>query len=666
MPIDQQFDLFGIEQTASPQELLALRKRELRNLLTSYADEADVFSETIQNAFDAILAAQSQRLYSDPSEPRLDIVIGRRGGDPHYLLVCDNGVGMTPEIAMRFTTPGFTCDKVLGRTIGYKGVGASFFFAASNNVGFQTEDSDGNQTAATVKASHRWIMSNNEPPPETVREFICPEAVQGLLPNGRGTAVYYEFHDGLKPRSLSHIVKYHDEARRELRRWASYLCAKTALGQVDTGHELSLTVGLHLDRGQSLHTTEWSLGDFDLDNRQLGYPYPWRVLRVHKDVREIDSTPEAQRIVKHKGKHQALRLFWSKSDLLPLLQQQLTDEEEELATEHLEFLDVFFAYSTDILVAVHNRTGTRKNVLRYGIRLACDGIPQGRIMDFDLTRHQGLARQAHAVVGFRGLELDTGRKIPVDETVRSLVRKVSTRAMGHLVDYRLYLKKKERPDPSPDLEGWRNKTKERMSLSLVPLLFKMLGEAAPVRVDPDTEQDVIALFATLLANRVLRGYEIVALSGFNQYDGLINVLTKTGEVRDEFDPFSIRSSAEPGRGGDYKILEFKLQFESLLEDFELRRKRPQDIDLLVCWTLPDMNVRRGTLSYTYGERRDFRETYGMTHLWTDEGETSSFPIVCLKHFVTEKLKVMELEANELGRGTAAFNDLEKQERLASI
>lgn len=508
-------------------------------------------------------------------------------------------------------------------------------------------------------------MSNNEPPPQTVRQLTCPETVRHLLPNGRGTAVYYEFHDGLKPRSLSHIVKYDDEARRELRRWASYLCAKTALGHVDAGPELSLTVGLHLDRGQSLHTTEWSLGDFDLDSRQMGYPYPWRVLKVHKDVHDIDSTPEAQRIIKHKGKHQALHLYWSKSDLMKRLQQQLTDEEEELATEHLEFLDVFFAYSTDILTAVHDRTGTRANVLRYGIRMACDGIPQGRIIAFDLTRHQGLARQAHAVVGFRGLELDTGRKIPVDETVRSLVRKVSTRAMGHLVDYRLYLKKKERPDPSPDLEGWRNKTKERMSLSLVPLLFRLLGKAAPIRVDPDTEHDVIALFATLLSIRLLRGYEIVALSGFNQYDGLINILTSADEVRDEFDPFSIRYAGQE-RGGDYRVVEFKLQFESLLEDFEFRRKRPQDIDLLVCWTLPDINVRRGTLSYTYGERKDFRETYGMTHVWMDEGEGTSIPIVCLKHFVTEKLKFMELEAKKLGRGTAALNDLEEQERLASI
>ena len=114
------------------------------------------------------------------------------------------------------------------------------------------------------------------------------------------------------------------------------------------------------------------------------------------------------------------------------------------------------------------------------------------------------------------------------------------------------------------------------------------------------------------------------------------------------------------------MLEFKLQFESLLEDFDLKKKRPQDIDLLVCWTLPDMNVRRGSVEYTYGERKDFRETYGMTHLWVDEGESSSIPILCLRHFVSEKLKYLEMEAGNPGRGSAAIRDLEARERLASI
>ena len=665
MPHDPQFDIFGMQQTASPRELLALRKRELRNLLTSYADEADVFAEIIQNAIDAVVSAHDRRLYKPPLQARLDIVIGRRTGDPHYLLVSDNGVGMTPQIARRFTMPGFTSSKALGRTIGYKGVGASFFFAASNHVAFTTSDHAGHQTAATVKGSFRWIMNNSEPLPESASGFTPPTNASRFLLHDRGTIVFYEFHDRLKPRSLTHIVKHADEPTRELRRWASYLCAKTAIGLVDSRHDFPVRIGLHLDRGAELYSTEWSLGSFDLDDFTLGYPYPWRVFKVHANVTDIDSTPPSQHFVKHKGKHQALRLHWEKRHLLEDRQLDWTFEEKEVLTEHFAFLDVFFSSSTEVMKEVHKRTGARANVLRYGIRMACDGIPQGRIVDFDLTRHQGLARQAHALVAFDGLELDTGRKIPANEVVMSVVRKVTVRAMSHLVPYRWALKKKARPDPSPDIAGWRNETKDRSSGSIVRRLFQVLGKDAPIQVDPGTEQDVIALFVALLSRGVLKGYEVVALSGFNQYDGLMNILTEGKELGDDMDPLSIRNQ-EGGRGGDLKVVEFKLLFEALLEDFESRRKRPDDINLLVCWKLPKMNVRRGSLSYTYGDKNDFRETYGMTHLWVDENDTSSIPIVCLQHVVTERLKTIEVERGDPAVGVSEFAKLLRRDREAAI
>ena len=664
MASDTQIDIFGMQQTVTPEEMLDLRQRELRNLLTSYADEADVFAEIIQNAFDAIMVAFNHRLYRTGSPaPRIDIVIGRRRGDPHYLLVSDNGIGMSPDVAARFTMPGFTDSKTLGRTIGYKGVGASFFFAASNLIAFQTVDTEGRHTAATVTGSYRWIMNNTEPPPKTEESFTCPAPARDVLSSERGTAIYYECHDNIKPKSLSHIVIRDSGPSRELRHWASYLCAKTAIGQVERPTDIDMRIGLHLDDGERLHSTEWTVGEFNLDEKQLGYPYPWRVFKVHEDISKIDGTPEARRIVQHSGRNQALRLHWSRDELEALQPPlKLSEAEQELVTDKLEFLDLFLAHSTTVLEEIHKRTGARAKVLRYGIRLACEGIPQGRMVDFDLTSHQGLARQAHALLAFRDLEFDTGRKIPADEVVMSVIRKVTVRAMGELVDYRWALKKKARPDPSPDLDGWRSSTREHMSRSIVRELFLRMNKEAPIQVDPDTEHDVVALFAALLATGVLKGYQMLALSGFKQYDGLVNVLTDAPDLRDHTDPFSIRNHEEV-RGGEYKILEFKLHFDSILEDFDIKRKRPQDIDLLVCWTLPGMNVRRGTLAYTYGDRNDFREIYGMTHLWTDDGGTSSIPIVCLRHFVTEKLKVVE---EEPGIGAASFKELLDQEQHASI
>jgi hypothetical protein len=266
-------------------------------------------------------------------------------------------------------------------------------------------------------------------------------------------------------------------------------------------------------------------------------------------------------------------------------------------------------------------------------------------------------------MAFRNLELDTGRKIPANETVGELVRKLSVRAMTLLAEYRWAMKTKERPEPSVDLESWRNSVKERATNSIVRHLFEKLGLTSPLSVDPDTENDVVALYSVLIAQGILKGQQLIALSGFNRYDGLVNIDTNTVPVKDHADPLSVRDFSVD-RDGTLKVLEFKLQFESLLEDFESRDKRPQDIDVAICWTLPELNVQRGSIQYTYGDRNDYRQLYGMTHLWRDENDTSRIPIVSLKHLIAEKLKLLEAGAPSVG--TARFNDLLDADRNASI
>ncbi|MGN2242344.1 hypothetical protein ACFWZU_02410 [Frateuria sp. GZRR33] len=658
-------DVFGLADATSAEELARLRKRELRNLLTSYADEADVFAEVIQNAWDSLLIANARQLYRPGEVPTITVVIGRRaGGDPHYLMVVDNGTGMAPNVARRFTAPGYSAEKALGRSIGYKGVGASFFFAASNKVGFLTRDASGAVSQATVSGAYAWVMGSQEPVPRVENAMTCPPAVADLLNFQRGTAVYYEFHAGGKPKSLSHIVINDLDKEREAKKWATYLAAKTALGQVNPLSSFTPTINVWLDDGVEVTKTTWVLGPYDRTRNHLGYPYPWRVFAVHKDVEDILSTPEASRSWTHAGKHQALRLRWNKEQVLRLSPPiDFTEEESEVLEANFDFLDVFFAYSTDVLGEVHNRTGTRAKQVRYGVRLAVDGVPQGRMLEFDLTSNTGLARQAHALCAFKKLELDTGRKIPASEVVSEVVRKLTVRAMTQLADFRWAMKKKQRSEPAIDLDSWRSKVEERMSGSIVRTLFERLGSRSPLLVDPDSEQDVIALFTGLLSASVLKGYTLAALSGFNRYDGLITIDDSSAQVTNHDDALSVQAP-DAHRGGALKVIEFKQQFQDLLLDFDEAKKRPQDIDLHVCWTLPKLNVGRGSLRYTYGDRRDFRQVYGMTHLWADENDTSEIPVISLKHLVCEAL--MLREANEPGIGTARFNELLLADRDASI
>lgn len=660
-----QLDIFGLTTNLSQGEAQEIRKRELRNLLTSYADEADVVVEIVQNAVDAIRAAHTDGLFaSTETSPELTIVIGRRsGGDPHYLLVTENGIGMGPELAGKFATPGVTKNKRLGKTIGYKGVGASFYFAAANRISFSTQASTGVRTERTVSGAYSWIMSSHEPLFTVEDSFYFPEAVQDAVATSRGTSVYYELHSGLKPRSLSYLVHVSEDPEKELQHWASYLAAKTAIGQVEHFEVPNTKINIWLDNGEEVHKSTWSFGDYNLDQKTLGYPYPWQVFKIAKPADDIDSTP-VERKYEHRRRHQAIQRRWIKADVLSLTPGiDFTQEEEALVTEYFVFGDFFFAYSASVLNEIHRRLGSQARTVRYGLRLASDGVAQGRPMEFDLTSNQGLGRQAHALLLFRGLELDTGRKIPADETILSVIRKITVRAMGNLSEYRWAMRQSDRGEPSVDLTAWRTKTKERISNSLTNNLFEMIGGNNPIIVDPESENDVIALFSSLVTSDQLKGISLLALSGYNRYDGLVDINTSRSEIVDTGDPFSVRDF-DIDREGEMCVLEFKHLFESVLEDFESKRKRPQDIDVVVCWTLPELNVSDGTIEYTYGERNDFRQVYGMTHLWTDEGNSFKIPIISLKHFIAEKL--FYLESDDPGIGTAKYRELLQQDKDASV
>jgi len=188
-------NLFGLNdaEVFSLDEKKAMAKRKLKNLLTSYADEADVFTEIIQNAMDAITQAIDKGLYKDGEErPKLIVVLGRREGETghHYLYVGDNGIGMSPKTANNISVPDFSFEKVRGQTIGYKGVGASYFFAASEHVALYTVDEEGTTTQYEVRRSYAWIMNEEDPlPVQNEREVAVPEYVRDLLPNERGTGV---------------------------------------------------------------------------------------------------------------------------------------------------------------------------------------------------------------------------------------------------------------------------------------------------------------------------------------------------------------------------------------------------------------------------------------------------------------------------------------------
>jgi hypothetical protein len=651
-------NVFGLEN-GDLLDRVEVARRSLNNLLTSYADEADVFTESVQNAVDAVVRAKQDGLYGLEEVPRITIVIGRPSDRHHYLFVADNGLGMSPEVARNITVPGFSYGKRRGESVGYKGVGASYFFAATNRAALRTVDMAGTLTEYTVYGSHNWIRNADERVPEVRPVFDVPPWISdSLLPRGRGTSVFFQFHEAMRPSSLSNTVIVGEGRDVELRSWVSFLCSKTPLGSVWDRSDSGIEVSVVLDAGDGAPLSRtWALGSFSLDERVAGYPFPHLVLRTAKDIEEIDRTEDARRYI-HQSKYPAVYKTWSAQEVIEDT-GALEEEERAKLLEHLDWVYTYFCYSTEVMKEVNRRLGGRTYLVKHGIRIASDGVAQGRNIDLSLTSSQGLDRQTHVVMSFKRLELDTGRKISADEVVASAIAKIGRRVVDVVKEYRWAMKKKDRPDVQSDLVSWRNDVDARARRAIVPLLFT--AQDAPLLVDPSNEQEVIALFTALVARGHIKGLQVEALSGFERYDCLVDVLGEPDRIRDELDPLAVRS-ATMFPAAEKRVLEFKHSFSELLQDFNDRRKNPAEIDIVVCWFVPEMVISRGRLQPCYGEWRDHRALHSASYTWSDENETSSFPILALQNIVAELIAKRELDEGKEGQGRAELRRLQDSDR----
>ncbi|MGB8098292.1 MAG: ATP-binding protein, partial [Terracidiphilus sp.] len=623
---------------------------------------ADVFAEIVQNSFDAVIQAIRENLYTT-LKPMINVVIGRRADAPHYLFVSDNGVGMSPDVATNLTVPGFSRGKRKGKTVGYKGVGASYFFAASRRIALKTIDRAGEKTEFTVLGSYDWIKDDEAPEPKVEPQCEIPEFAQSRLPSARGTGIYFQFHDGIKPSTLNNLVIRGAGDENEVMNWACFLAAKTALGTTEEAFDHTITVEVTLDKGDSQRSQTWRIGRFDRDLKTLGYPFPYQVFKVSKSINEIANTP-VERKYQHERRYQAVHKRWTAEEILG--ETNLDAEEKDRLLQHLNWVDGYLCYSTEVLKEVNTRLGGRSNLIRHGMKISVDGSPQGRTLDLSLTSSQGLDRQSHIVFLFQGLELDTGRKISADEIVASSISKIGQRVIAVLKEYRWAMKKKDRPDVSSDLEKWKSDIEVRSQSSLVRELFKGLAVPEVFRVDPGNESEVIGLFVSLVTRGLLKGCKLRAISGFQRYDAIADLDVTSAEVKDLNDGLSVRNTEQTVSGNE-KVLEFKHSFDELLDDFDDKTKNPQEIDLVVCWTVPTLNVRRGRLEPTYGEWRDNRTLYGGTYLWLDENETSRIPVIALKNAVAELLHEIEKKGeDEVRLGSATLNQLQRADKDALV
>ena len=232
-----------------------------------------------------------------------------------------------------------------------------------------------------------------------------------------------------------------------------------------------------------------------------------------------------------------------------------------------------------------------RRIVHGGLQLATDRMVQGDLSVIPLTSAIGYQNNSHVVVHFSNGNPDLGRKVFQPE-LKSLAEKI---AIGIVTIMRRYLSHL-RPDTGSlivvtgkELFDWKNGQIQHRDKN--PLDRSFGGVPLPMKSIPQQEQDVIALFHELLGLSVLRGLSILATSQHERYDSLF-LCDYYGESESwRFDskknPLGIASTFPIPYESEPKVLEYKFDFVSLIDDFTKEIKFVDQIDFVVAWETGD-------------------------------------------------------------------------------
>lgn len=145
----------------------------------------------------------------------------------------------------------------------------------------------------------------------------------------------------------------------------------------------------------------------------------------------------------------------------------------------------------------------------------------------------------------------------------------------------------------------------------------------PFVKEPFLEQDVIALFFTLLGSGYLEGLKVWGISSVDQYDGRFYARRDAG-------------GRDPAFTTDDHLhkLEFKVVTSALCHDFDIDVKDPRDINLAVVWHNDSVDARYQVLdlksSTTYSSRQHFPH---VQHVLWDTTESHEIQLLVLEDLI---------------------------------
>jgi hypothetical protein len=550
----------------------------------------------------------------------------------NLICVTDNGIGFKRDEFLTFLRPSVSFKKP-GRR-GEKGVGATYLGYAFNflQIGTRTKDFD---WTGNLEGGREWVddekgvvvrptLHQSDPLHSSFKEV------------DRGSTFCLRLSGkNVRPSDLKWF------GASAVDQWEALLRIRTPLGGIYFTHEPPKTVCVLtiIKEDGSKETKEISPCTYL--SPHLAIPVCANLMEMI--ARQQEDAKKGQGVKKLPDKYYKLNGIyagWNYDEILSgdgALRPKLDPDEVELIKKYRPFVYGFFTYSTNVWdeyndEAMKLRKGGR--VLRGGLQMAANGMPQGPMLVIPLTSNIGYQQTSHVIIHLELADPDLGRK-GFQPELEALCEKLSVSAVGTLINWRTHLKA---PTGSPrqifqdkEIHDWMKETEDheksmpiKISRDDVFLPTKQISmTAAPV-----VEQDVVSLFNQLLAGGVIRGIRLMSASQYKQYDGLWRAYASEPLSNYQFDkvknPLGLQKVGATEFVSAPYVLEYKYNFDSLIEEIEQGDKDESAINLVVCWEMGDAWKKRYQVtSLLEYENTHHRDIHGITHLVKD-GTTGQF------------------------------------------
>ena len=640
-----------LDQNLDSELLSATIKRQIKNILKSYTGWYDPFSELIQNALDSLDArAAKEEVFT----PRLWIQIDLA---QNMISVTDNGIGFSEDQFKSFLAPNVSFKKQGNR--GNKGVGASYLAYGFNFLQVGTKSLD-YESIGTLTNGRMWVEDEigTEPRPKVRREN---EALHSAFHDiDRGASFTLKLvGEFIRPQKLDWLNA--DSAEQ----WSAILRIKTPLGGVYIGAEApKIQCTLKVIDKNGTETTE-NLKDCE-------YLFPHTIFGSCLDFDEIYS---AQLALINEGKEldklppkyfklDGLYKYWDTDSLISEnlgFGKRLEDHEKKLARKYNLQCYGFFCYTTQMWDKYNDATlGIRKGekILKGGLQLATNTMPQGDLILIPLNRNIGYQHTTHVIVHLDQADPDLGRK-GFQPEIQDLSKKISIVIVEYFLRRSKHVKKATgaRFDitDKKDIHDWIREleTHEKeypLTITREDAFLPLMKPSITSR--PLNEQDVISLFNQLLAGGVIRGLRLMATSQHNKYDSVFRFYLEKPFENYVFDkdknPLGLKSNEVTEYISRPSILEYKYSFDALIEEMEKEIKNERDIDLVVAWELgKNWHDRYEIIPLLHYDNLQHRFFHGGTHLARQLTEETVFSLIILSElidYVNDPDSVQEYQA----------------------